>query len=130
MLGMIVAQTLRRNTKITITTRTMVSISVNCTSLTEARIVVVRSDRMRHWMSGGIAASSLTMLCLMLSTVLMTLTPGCLKMTRKTPRLPLPQAGLRRIGGSRDRLADVAHAHRRAVAIGDDDVVPLLRLVN
>ena len=40
---MIVAQTLRRNRKITITTSAMVSISVNSTSCTEALMVVVRS---------------------------------------------------------------------------------------
>ena len=40
---MIVADRLRRNRKITITTSAIVSMSVNCTSLTEARIVVVRS---------------------------------------------------------------------------------------
>ena len=44
MLGITVAQKLRRNTKMTITTMQMVSSSVNCTSLTEARMVVVRSE--------------------------------------------------------------------------------------
>ena len=42
-LGMMVAETLRRNRKITITTRKTVSSSVNCTSLTEARIESARS---------------------------------------------------------------------------------------
>ena len=40
---MIVADRLRRNRKITITTRPTVSISSNCTSSTEARMVIVRS---------------------------------------------------------------------------------------
>ena len=40
---MTVAGTLRRNRKITITTSATASISSNCTSDTEARIVVVRS---------------------------------------------------------------------------------------
>ena len=40
---MIVARTLRKNRKITITTSAIVSIRVNCTSATDARIVVVRS---------------------------------------------------------------------------------------
>ena len=44
-LGMIVAARLRRNRKMTMTTRPTVSISSNCTSSTEARIVVVRSVR-------------------------------------------------------------------------------------
>ena len=43
MLGIIVAQALRKNKKITITTRATVSTSVNSISLTEARTVVVRS---------------------------------------------------------------------------------------
>ena len=41
MLGISVAQALRRNSRITITTRPMVSASVNSTSLTEARMVTV-----------------------------------------------------------------------------------------
>ena len=45
-LGMIVAQRFRRKTKITITTSAMVSTRVNSTSRTEARMVVVRSERM------------------------------------------------------------------------------------
>ena len=43
MLGMMVADTLRRNRKMTITTSAMVSISVNFTSLTEARMETERS---------------------------------------------------------------------------------------
>ena len=54
MLGMIVAQTLRRKTKITITTSTMVSSSVNWTSWTEARMVWVRSLSVKMWIAGGI----------------------------------------------------------------------------
>ena len=42
-LGMIVAGTSRRNTKITSTTRIRARISVNSTSATEARIMTVRS---------------------------------------------------------------------------------------
>src|ERR1700747_3466697 len=42
-LGMIVADKVRRNKKITMTTSATVSTKVNCTSLTEARMVAVRS---------------------------------------------------------------------------------------
>ena len=42
---MTVAQSLRKNTKITITTNPTVSSNVNCTSRTEARMVSVRSVR-------------------------------------------------------------------------------------
>ena len=52
--GMSVAQKLRRNSRITITTRKMVSSRVNSTSSTEARIVVVRSCRIEMLMPGGI----------------------------------------------------------------------------
>ncbi len=46
--GMTVAVGLRRKTKITITTSAMASISSNCTSCTEARIVTVRSVSSLH----------------------------------------------------------------------------------
>ena len=52
-LGMTVAQNLRRKTKITITTSTTASTSVNCTSRTEARMVSVRSVRMAILTEGG-----------------------------------------------------------------------------
>ena len=45
-LGIAVAARLRKNRKITRTTSATVSISSNCTSATDARIVVVRSVRM------------------------------------------------------------------------------------
>ena len=57
----------------------------------------------------------------------MTLAPGCLKTTRNTPRLPLAQAACLASSGPGDGLADVANPQRAAVAIGDDDVVPVLR---
>ena len=41
-----------------ITTRALVRISENCTSFTEARIVVVRSDTMESFTPGGIEATS------------------------------------------------------------------------
>ena len=44
-LGIKVAEALRKNTKITATTKPMASSSSICTSLTEARIVTVRSVR-------------------------------------------------------------------------------------
>ena len=56
--GMIVAQKLRRNRKITITTSATVSSNVNCTSLTEARMVSVRSEMMLTLMADGIEACS------------------------------------------------------------------------
>ena len=70
----------------------MASISSNCTSWTEARIVTVRSVSTATETAAGIVAWSCGSSFLMRSTVSMTLAPGCLKMTRKTPRWPLAQA--------------------------------------
>ncbi len=89
---MIVAHRLRRKTKITITTSAMVRTSVNCTSSTEARMVCVRSEMMPSLMPAGMAACRRGSSFLILSTMSMTLAPGCLKMIRKTPRLPSAQA--------------------------------------
>jgi len=75
-LGMMVAQTLRRNTKMTITTRAMDSNRVNSTSLTEARMVRVRSASTMTWMFGGISLSSIGSLFFTPSAVEMTLAPG------------------------------------------------------
>ena len=94
MLGMIVAQKLRRKMKITITTSTMVIMSVICTSSTAARMVMVRSLMVLMLIAGGIAAISRGSFSLMRLTVSMTLAPGCLKMTRNTPRLPSAQAAV------------------------------------
>ena len=77
-LGMMVAHRLRRNRKITITTRATESMRVNSTSLTEARMVCVRSTMVFTWMFGGISASSFGSAALMRSTVAITLAPGCL----------------------------------------------------
>jgi len=78
-LGMTVAQTLRKNRKITATTSAIESISVNCTSCTEARIVTVRSTIVSTLTEGGIAARNAGSAALTRSTVSMTLAPGCLK---------------------------------------------------
>ncbi len=91
-LGITVAHKFLRKTKITMTTRAMVSIKVNCTSSTEARIVVVRSESTVMCIEAGIAACKRVIVDLTFSTVVMTLTPGTLKTTRNTSRLPLPHA--------------------------------------
>ena len=59
-----------------ITTSPMVRISVNCTSLTEARIVVVRSETMESLIPGGIEASSCGNSFRIRSTVWITLAFG------------------------------------------------------
>src|SRR5690348_6817643 len=67
--GMTVAHTLRRNRKITITTRQTVIMSVKRTSATEARMVSVRSERRSILIVAGIDARSVPMSFLILSTV-------------------------------------------------------------
>ncbi len=86
MLGISVAQALRRNSRITITTRPMVSASVNSTSLTEARMVTVRSRMVSTLMAGGMVAVRRGSCALIWSTVSMTLAPGCLKTSSRTLR--------------------------------------------
>ncbi len=56
MLGIIVAQALRKKRKITITTSATVNSSVNSISLTEARIVVVRLKLVPSVTVGGMEA--------------------------------------------------------------------------
>ena len=98
-LGMMVAQTLRRNRKMTITTRPMESMRVNCTSCTEARMVSVRSTTVWTSTEGGMAARRPGRAALMRSTVSMTLAPGCLKMKSWMPRLPFCQPARRAFSG-------------------------------
>src|ERR1700730_8130784 len=51
--AMKVVDTLRRNTKQTITTSAMLMRSDVCTSATDARIVIVRSLWISRWIAGG-----------------------------------------------------------------------------
>ena len=55
-LGITVAETLRRNRKITITTRPSVSSMVNCTSLYDSRMVSERSYKISMFTEAGISA--------------------------------------------------------------------------
>ena len=127
-LGIMVAERLRRNRKITKTTSAMVNIKVNCTSLTEARIVVVRS--------------------LMMSVLNSRRNRGLqLRQHRLDPVNRFDHVGARLLQNGENygslvvrprsklaafrpinSLADIAHAHRRAVLVGDDGVVPRLRI--
>ena len=76
-LGMIVADRVRTKRNMTMTTSAMVSISSNCTSCTEVRMVTVRSVRMATSTATGSDALSLGSSSLMLSTTLIMLAPGC-----------------------------------------------------
>ena len=70
------------------TTRATERIRVNCTSWTEARMVCVRSSSVSTCTLGGIAATSRGSRALIASTVSRMFAPGCLKITRMTPRCP------------------------------------------
>src|SRR5262245_41343107 len=78
MLGMTVADRVRKKRKITITTSAMVNINSNWTSSTDARIVVVRSVKTETSIEEGSEALSCGSSFSMRSTTLMMLAPGCL----------------------------------------------------
>ena len=85
-LGITVTITLRKNTKITATTRAIDNSKVNSTSLTEALMVCVRSISVLTVMLGGMPACSLGNAARIRSTVSITLAPGILVMASKMVR--------------------------------------------
>ena len=85
-LAMKVGQNRRRNRKITITTSAMLTAIENCTSFTDARIVVVRSLSTSSFTAGGIQRANCGNCSLMRLTVSITLAPACLKTINKTAR--------------------------------------------
>src|SRR5881396_458135 len=95
-LGMIVADRLRRNRNMTITTRAIVRISVNSTSATEARMVAVRSVSVVISIADGREALSWGSKRLMRSTTVMMLAPGCRWMLTMTAGLSFIHAAARR----------------------------------
>src|SRR3984893_1060499 len=88
MLGMIVAQALRKNRKITITTSATVNSSVNSISFTDARIVVVRSNVGVNVTDGGMEAGSSGIKALIRATVSIILAQGCRQIPITTAGLP------------------------------------------
>src|SRR3984885_14340956 len=74
--GMIVAQAVRKNRKITNTTSTIVISSVISTSCTDAFMVVVRLATVTTLMEGGTEASACGSRAWTRSTASMTLAPG------------------------------------------------------
>ena len=95
MLGMMVAETLRRNRKMTITTSPTVSISSNSTSSTEARMVVVRSVRMAISTEVGRELRRAGSSFFTRSTTSMMLAPGWRWMLRMTAGTSFIQAAWR-----------------------------------
>ena len=117
-----VAQKLRRKRKITITTRAMVRTSVNSTSATDASIACERSDTSSTLMAGGHRGRQLRHRRLDRVDDLDDVGAGLAEDQQQLGALAVvPGAGARPLGAV-DHLADVAQPHRRAVAVGDDDV--------
>ena len=122
-LGMSVAQKLRRNKRITITTRQMVSTSVNSTSATEARMVTVRSRMVSTLTAGGMRAVSCGSSALIVVDDVDDVGAGLLEDREDDAVLVVLIGGDGAVDGCGNRLADVAHPDRGAVAVGDHDVV-------
>jgi len=97
--GMMVAQAVRRNKKITITTSAMVNASVNSTSRTAALMVVVRLAIVSTLIDGGTEASACGSSAWTRCTASMTLAPPCLKTCSKIPLWPFCQAVSRVFSG-------------------------------
>src|SRR5438874_9387795 len=93
--GMMVAERLRKKTNITITTRQMVSIRVNFTSLTDDRIETERSYKVLTVIAAGICCSSCGSTFLMLSTTSTVFVPGWRRIASTMARLPLYQLAVR-----------------------------------
>ncbi len=92
--GITVAHSRRRNTKITATTRQMVSTRVNCTSCTEARMVTVRSENTSSFTSAGSMPCRPGRIWRMFCTVLTMLAPGWRRTSSSTAGLPSAQAAI------------------------------------
>ena len=124
--GMMVAEALRRNRKMTITTSAVVSISSNSTSSTEARMVVVRSvmtcdvdplrqrrlDLRQQRLHGIDDADDVG--------------SGLALNVQNDGAVGVHPRGQLGVFRAVDHRGDVGNAHRRAVAVGDDDR-PVLR---
>jgi len=110
---MIVAGRLRKNTKITATTRITASTSSVSTSCTDARIVSVRSVRIATLTAEGSDCWSVGRSARMLSTTSMTFAPGWRWMLRMTAGTRLDQAASSVFSGA---LATSATSLRRTGA--------------
>ena len=113
-------ETAQKNETSPSTTSPMVISRVICTSLTEARMVLVRSFITSRFTPGG-SQSQLRQDRADLVGRRTTFASGCLKMTRSTARLLLKRPACWRVLLRVDRVADIAQRHRRAIVLRDDD---------
>src|ERR1700737_3916624 len=128
---MTVAQKLRRKRNMTITTSATESTSVNCTSLTEARMVAVRSETTLILMSDGIEACRTGSIFWMRSTVWTTLARAARGSGLMMVAVPLnrPRRGVEQlvVGGERVALARAVEGAFRQVDIRlADDAADIL----
>ena len=94
-LGIAVADTLRRNRKITRITSTSVSMSVIFTSCTESRMPCARSKKIVASTAAGICARSEGRSALMASATSTVLVPGCFWTASEMERSPLSHCAVR-----------------------------------
>src|SRR3954468_18775471 len=94
MLGMMVAETFRKNRKITMMTRKMVSNKVNFTSFTDSRIDCERSNTTLSFTAAGICFWMVGSNCLIESTTATVFVPGCFWMASVMARSPLNQLAI------------------------------------
>src|SRR6185437_13535088 len=128
-LGMMVAGILRRNRKITSTTRMTASDSSNSTSWTEARMVLVRSVRIETSTAAGSDADSAGSSFLMRSTTWITFAPGWRWMLRMMPGVVFTQPEVEVLRAA-DHVRHVREADGVAVLVGDDDALVGIRALD
>ena len=117
MLGISVVRTLRRNTNTTMITSPIEIAMVRCTSLTDARIVVVRSLRIIISIDAGIEAFSCGSTARMRSTVSTIFAPGCRLMNTITAGFRFTYPMLRRSSTESSHAGDIGQLHRGAVPV-------------
>ena len=119
--GIAVAARWRRKTKITATTSTTARISSNCTSSTDARIVVVRSVRTLRFTADGMLLRQLRQEVVDAVDDLDDVGARlALDVHDHRRRLVHPRR-LAHVLGVVGHVGDVGEPHRRAVALGDDE---------
>src|SRR5260370_42573814 len=126
-MGMMVAQTFRRNAKTTKITRMIEMIIAISTSWTEERIVVVRSTAMFRCSEGEIEARSCGRTALMRSTVSIILAAGWRLIARRTARFP-PDRPRLRLSSRESTTSDIAQTNRSTLVAGDDEGLILVSL--
>ena len=128
--GMSVARQLRRNTKTTRITSMTDRISVRSTSLTDARMVVVRSRTMVVLMPCGIDASIDGNAALMRSTVSMMLAPGWRKMIIGIERHAVQVARRANVLRGVLNVGHIGQPDRGAVVIPHNQRLVLVRMAH